>query len=138
LTGRYLLDTNILSDNIRNPRGPAARRVRQVGNAQICTSIIVAAELRYGVAKTGSKYLLARVAETLDRLEVLALEPPVDEVYAQLRVHLERIGNLIGPNDLLIAAQAVSLGLVVVTANEREFSRIPGLKVENWLRPLPN
>jgi tRNA(fMet)-specific endonuclease VapC len=82
--------------------------------------------------------LSTRVAEALDRLEVLALEPPVDEVYAQLRVHLERSGGLVGPNDLLIAAQALSLGLVVVTANEREFSRIPGLKIENWLRPQFN
>lgn len=136
MTGRYLLDTNILSDNIRNPRGPAARRARQVGNAQICTSIIVAAELRYGVAKTASRRLSARVAETLDGLEVLPLKPPVDEVYARLRVLLERSGRLIGPNDLLIAAQALSLGLVVVTDNEREFSRIPGLNVENWLRPV--
>jgi len=136
LTGRYLLDTNILSDNIRNPRGPAARRVRQVGNAHVCTSVIVAAELRYGVAKTGSKRLSTKVAEALERLEVLPLEPPVDEIYARLRVDLERSGNLVGPNDLLITAQAISLGLVIVTANEREFSRIPGLKVENWLRPL--
>jgi tRNA(fMet)-specific endonuclease VapC len=134
LTGRYLLDTNILSDNIRNPRGPAARRARQVGNAQICTSIIVAAELRYGVAKTGSRRLSTRVAETLNGLEVLPLEPPVDEVYAHLRVLLEGSGRLVGPNDLLIAAQALSLGLVVVTDNEREFSRVSGLTVENWLR----
>jgi tRNA(fMet)-specific endonuclease VapC len=138
LNGRYLLDTNILSDNIRNPRGPAARRARQVCNAQICTSIIVAAELRYGVAKAGSRRLSTRVAETLDGLEVLPLKPPVDEVYAQLRVLLERRGRLVGPNDLLIAAQALSLGLVVVTDNEREFSRVPGLKVENWLHPLRN
>jgi tRNA(fMet)-specific endonuclease VapC len=138
LTGRYLLDTNILSDTIRIARGTAARRVRQVGNAQVCTSIIVAGELRYGVAKTGSKYLSERVAETLDRLEVLALEPPIDEVYAQLRVHLERSGNLVGPNDLLIAAQALLLGLVLVTDNEREFSRVPNLQVENWLRSQPN
>ena len=135
MTGRYLLDTNVLSDNIRNPRGAAARRARQVGNANFCTSIIVAAELRYGVAKAGSRYLSARVTEALDRLEVLALEPPIDEVYAQLRVDLERSGNLVGPNDLLIAAQAIALDLVLVTANEREFSRIPGLKVENWLQP---
>ena len=138
MTGRYLLDTNILSDNIRNPRGPAARRAHQVGNSLLCTSIIVAGELRYGVAKTGSTRLSARVEETLGRLDVLPLEAPVDEVYARLRVDLEQNGNLIGPNDLLIAAQALSLGLVVVTDNEREFSRVPGLRVENWLRPFPD
>jgi len=71
-------------------------------------------------------------------LEVLPLQPPADAVYAQLRVLLERSGRLVGPNDLLIAAQALSLGLVIVTDNEREFSGIPGLKMENWLRPLRN
>jgi tRNA(fMet)-specific endonuclease VapC len=138
LTSAYLLDTNILSDNIRNPRGPAARRARQIGNSQICTSIIVAAELRYGAVKAGSRLLSAKVAEALERLEVLPFEAPADEIYAQLRGQLERAGNLVGPNDLLIAAQAAALGLTLVTGNEREFSRVPGLKIENWLRPLPN
>ena len=138
MTGPYLLDTNIISDNIRNPRGVAARRARQVGNSQLCTSIVVAAELRYGVAKTRSRQLSTKVAETLEGLEVVPLESPVDEVYAELRVELERTGNLIGPNDLLIAAQAIALGLTLVTDNEREFSRVPGLKIENWLRPLSN
>jgi tRNA(fMet)-specific endonuclease VapC len=134
LTERYLLDTNIISDVIRNPRGLAARRIRQVGVAQVCTSIIVAAELRYGIAKRRTSTLATRVLEMLDRLAVLSLEPPADAVYAQLRVQLEETGTLIGPNDLLIAAQALSLGLVLVTDNEREFSRVPGLTIENWLR----
>jgi tRNA(fMet)-specific endonuclease VapC len=138
LTGPYLLDTNVISDNIRNPLGLAARRARQVGNSQLCTSIIVAAELRYRAAKTRSRLLSTKVAAALEGLEVVSLEPPVDEVYAQLRAELERNGNLIGPNDLLIAAQAVALGLILVTDNEREFSRVTGLKIENWLRPLPN
>ncbi|HEU0218041.1 MAG TPA: type II toxin-antitoxin system VapC family toxin [Stellaceae bacterium] len=134
MTERYLLDTNIISDVIRNPRGLAARRIRQVGVAQVCTSIIVAAELRYGIAKRRTSTLATRVLEMLDRLAVLSLEPPADAVYAQLRVQLEETGTLIGPNDLLIAAQALSLGLVLVTDNEREFSRVPGLTIENWLR----
>jgi tRNA(fMet)-specific endonuclease VapC len=138
LTGPYLLDTNVISDNIRNPRGLAARRARQVGNSQLCTSIIVAAELRYGAAKARSGQLSTKVAATLEGLEVVPLGPPVDEVYARLRAELERTGNLIGPNGLLIAAQAISLGLILVTDNEREFLRVPGLQVENWLRPLPH
>ena len=138
MSERYLLDTNILSDLMRNPQGAAARRYHQQADEQLCTSIIVAAELRYGAATRRSRFLSTRVSETLDGIEVVGLEPPVDEVYAQLRADLERGGNLIGPNDLLIAAQAISLGLVLVTGNEREFSRVPGLKVENWLRPLPN
>lgn len=138
MTRSHLLDTRVISDNIRNPRGLAAQRARQVGNSRLCTSIIVAAELRYGAAKARSGQLSIKVAEALERLEVVSLEPPVDEVYARLRAELERNGNLIGPNDLLIAAQALSLDLTLVTDNEREFSRVPGLKVENWLKPLPN
>lgn len=136
MTGPYLLDTNVISDNIRNPRGTAARRAREAGNARLCTSIIVAAELRYGAAKARSPQLTTKVAAVLEGLEVVALQPPVDEVYGQLRAELERNGNLIGPNDLLIAAQAVALGLTLVTDNEREFSRVPGLRIENWLRPV--
>ena len=138
MTGRYLLDTNILSDVIRNPRGPSARRIRQVGVSRVCTSVIVAAELRYGIAKRRTGNLTLRVSETLARLDVLALEAPIDSIYAELRVQLERTGNLIGPNDLLIAAQVLSLGFVLVTDNEREFSRVPGLPIENWLRPSPS
>jgi tRNA(fMet)-specific endonuclease VapC len=138
LTGPYLLDTTVISDNIRNPQGLAARRARQVGNSQLCTSIIVAAELRYGAAKARSRVLSTKIAASLQGLAVVPLEPPVDEVYARLRAELERTGDLIGPNDLLIAAQAVALGLTLVTDNEREFSRVPGLKIENWLRPLSN
>ena len=134
MTERYLLDTNIISDVIRNPRGACARRIRQVGTAQVCTSIIVAAELRYGVAKHQTPMLAARIAEMLENLTVLSFEPPADAAYALLRVGLERTGTLIGPNDLLIAAQSLSLGLVLVTDNEREFSRVTGLAIENWLR----
>jgi tRNA(fMet)-specific endonuclease VapC len=133
LTGRYLLDTNILSDVIRNPRGPAARRIRQVGASQVCTSIVVAAELHYGSAKRQARNLALRVAETLHSLDILPLEVPVDAIYAELRLQLERAGNLIGPNDLLIAAQVLSRGLILVTDNEREFCRVPGLPIENWL-----
>lgn len=138
MTERYLLDTNILSDFIRNPHGEAAQRYQALRDDQLCTSIVVAAELRYGAANRRSRYLAQRVAETLDGIEIVPLESPVDSAYAQLRVELERTGNLIGPNDLLIAAQAVALGLILVTDNEREFSRVSGLKIENWLRPLPN
>lgn len=137
MSERYLLDTNILSEVIRNPDGFAARRYRELDDVQLCTSIIVATELRYGAVKKNSPPLSARVEETLAGLEVVALDSPADAAYAQLRVELERVGNPIGPNDLLIAAQALSLDMVVVTANQREFSRVPGLKVENWISPQP-
>ena len=131
---RYLLDTNIVSDLVRNPQGRVTERIRKVGETQVCTSIIVAAELRYGGIKKGSPRLTAQLASILGALEILPLESPVDITYGELRAHLEQRGKLIGANDLLIAAQAVTLRLVLVTDNEREFSRIDGLDFENWLR----
>lgn len=130
---RYLLDTNILSDLIRNPSGGAARRLRLVGNESVATSIIVSAELRYGVAKKASSTLSRRVEAVLDTIEILSLEHPADVVYAELRAELERRGQVIGANDLLIAAQSIALGMVLVTDNTQEFGRIKSLAVENWL-----
>lgn len=132
---RYLLDTNIVSDLVRHPKGRVARRIRQVGGAQVCTSIIVACELRYGVAKKGTAQLSARVDDALTRLDVLAFELPADVAYASIRSALERIGRPIGANDLLIAAHALALGCTMVTDNGGEFSRIEGLVCENWLGP---
>ena len=131
---RYLLDTNIVSDLVRDPRGRAARRIREVGEARGCTSIIVAAELRYGAAKRGSPRLTAQVEAVLGALEVVPLEAPADAAYGQLRARLEQRGQLIGGNDLLIAAQAIALGHTIVTDIESEFARIDDLPRENWLR----
>jgi tRNA(fMet)-specific endonuclease VapC len=131
---RYLLDTNIVSDLVRNPQGPVAGRIRMVGEANVCTSIVVAAELRYGAAKKSSARLSAQLEAVLDALEVLPLETPVDREYGACRTRLERAGQPIGGNDLLIAAHALALGYAVVTDNEREFTRVDGLVCENWLR----
>jgi tRNA(fMet)-specific endonuclease VapC len=131
---RFLLDTNIVSDLVRHPRGRIADRIAKVGEQHICTSIIVAAELRYGAAKKGSSQLTAQLEAVLGALDVLVLEAPVDTVYGELRARLEHAGEPMGANDLLIAAHAVALGHTVVTDNEREFSRIDNLQVENWLR----
>ena len=130
---RYLLDTNILSDLVRQPQGIVARRIAEAGEETICTSIIVAAELRFGAEKSDSDKLTDRVDLILSAIEILALESPADREYAKLRHYLMRNGTPIGPNDMLIAAQALSSGLIVVTANTGEFSRVPGLRVENWL-----
>ena len=129
----YLLDTNILSDLIRNPFGPVAQRIEAVGAKAVCTSIIVAAELRYGSAKKGSPMLQARVEDILATIPVLPLEVPADADYGRQRAQLEASGQPIGGNDLLIAAHALALGLTLVTHNTREFSRIAGLQVEDWL-----
>lgn len=131
---RYLLDTNIISDLVRNPTGGrAAQHVAKVGSHGMATSIIVAAELRYGCAKRGSAKLLQQVEAVLDGLDILPLDVPADAEYGGIRAELEAAGQPIGPNDLLIAAHACALGVTLVTANTGEFSRIRGLKVENWL-----
>lgn len=129
---RYMLDTNIVSELIRNPAGLAAQRARAAGDA-VCVSIIVAAELRYGCARKGSPRLLRRVEEFLAQVPVLPFDVPADGEYGGLRAELEAAGRPIGSNDLLIAAHAGALGATVVTANVSEFRRVRGLNVENWL-----
>jgi tRNA(fMet)-specific endonuclease VapC len=111
---------------------------------QHCTSIIVAAELRYGADKKGSPRLSSQLDAVLGVLEVLPFETPADERYGLLGTRLEQAGTPIGANDLLnndlltndllIAAQALTLGYVIVTDNEKEFSRVKGLRLQNWLR----
>ena len=131
---RFLLDTNIVSDLIRNPQGKVAQHIRRVGEAHVCTSIIVAGELRYGAAKKGSARLSSQVDAVLGALEILPWEKPVDATYGALRLRLEQAGTPIGANDLLIAAHALALGYAVVTDNEKEFGRVKDLRCENWLR----
>jgi tRNA(fMet)-specific endonuclease VapC len=126
-------DTNIVSDLVRNPRGGASKRIARVGEANICISIIVAAELRYGCAKSGSKRLRKAVEDLLGEINVLPFEVPADAEYGGVRFDLEAAGKPIGGNDLLIAALARAIGATIVTANTDDFRRIRGLKVENWL-----
>jgi tRNA(fMet)-specific endonuclease VapC len=128
-----MLDTNIISDLIKNPQGKAAKRIAKVGDDSICTSIIVAVELRYGCAKSGSKRLLKAVEDLLDEIDVLPFDSPADAEYGRIRAELEAAGKPIGSNDFLIAAHACATGATIVTANMAEFKRIRGLKVENWL-----
>ena len=130
----YLLDANIVSDLVRNPQGRVTARIRTVGEARVSTSIIVAAELRYGAAKRASPRLSAQLEAVLRALEVLPFEAPADAAYGRLRAGLEAAGQPIGGNDLLIAAQALALGHTIVTDNDREFARIAELPRENWLR----
>ena len=129
---RYMLDTNIVSELIRNPGGCAARRAKQAGDT-VCISVIVAAELRYGCAKKASAPLLRRVGEFLSEVPVLPFDAPADSAYGAIRAGLEAAGQPIGSNDLLIAAHARSLDAILVTANTREFQRVPGLNLENWM-----
>jgi tRNA(fMet)-specific endonuclease VapC len=128
-----MLDTNIISDLIRNPQGKAAKRIAKVGEDSICTSVIVAAKLRYGCAKSGSTRLLKAVEDVLGEISVLPFDVPADSEYGGIRSELEAVGKPIGGNDLLIAAHACAIGATIVTANTDEFKRIRGVSVENWL-----
>jgi len=133
----YLLDTNILSDLVRYPQGRIAQRIAHVGEKAVCTSMIVASELRFGAAKKNAEKLTAQVETILAAMTVHPFEPPADREYAKLRHDLEQAGTPIGPNDMLIAAHALATDCILVTAKEREFARVPGLTVENWLEMPP-
>lgn len=131
----FLLDTNILSDLIRHPQGVIADRIAVVGEAEIATSIIVASELRYGAERRGSDRLTRQLEAVLSLVPVLPLGDDADMQYGRVRTDLEKRGQPIGGNDMLIAAHALSLGVTLVTDNVREFERVTGLAIENWLRP---
>ena len=134
MTARFMLDTNNVSDLVRNPRGRVAAKIAEVGEGAVATSIIVAAELRFGAAKKSSVRLTSQVEAILGVLEIMSFEAPADATYGALRARLEAAGTPIGANDLLIAAHALTLEMVLVTDNEREFRRVDGLRIENWLR----
>ncbi|BDV38754.1 hypothetical protein DSM21852_20070 [Methylocystis bryophila] len=95
--------------------------------------MVVAAELRYGCVKAGSTRLAEAVEKLLAEIDLLPFEVPADAEYGRLRARLEQQGKTIGSNDLLIAAHALAIDATIVTANVSEFSRVEGLRVENWL-----
>jgi tRNA(fMet)-specific endonuclease VapC len=132
----YLLDTNIISQLMRQPAGAAMQRVgallKRDSPSQICTSVLVQCELLFGVHRTASARLLQRYEEAMNFITVMPLDTAVAEPYATLRSQLERAGTPIGPHDTLIAAHALALGATLVTA-DAEFTRVPGLRIENWL-----
>lgn len=130
---RFLLDTNIVSDLVRHPQGRVAQKIAEYGEAAISTSIVVAAELRFGAAKKASPRLTAQIESILAAIEVLPFDAPADRAYAKLRLALEQAGQPIGPNDMLIAAHALANDCVLVSANLDEFARVAGLQVVNWL-----
>ena len=129
----WMLDTNILSELIRNPGGTLMRHLSATEPDALCTSVVVACELRFGAIRKGSEVLTRRVDQLLNALVVLPLDPPADQHYAEIRAALERAGTPIGGHDLFIAAHARSRDLTLVTHNTREFNRVAGLRVEDWL-----
>jgi tRNA(fMet)-specific endonuclease VapC len=128
---RYLLDTNVLSDAMRDPNGPLARRLKHVPPDDLGISVVVAAELRYGASLRRSDRLSRAVEEVLASIDILPLEPPVDQIYGKLRAELETAGRPLDGNDLLIASHALAEGRVLVTA-DAAFARVHGLTVEDW------
>ncbi len=136
----YLLDANILSDLLKNPTGKSAARMAVAADRnprKIFTSVVVAAEMHYGAEKKALAKTTADVRGVMANIEILPLGLDVIGHYARIRVELERAGKIIGANDLLIAAHALAIDAVLVTANVREFSRVKGLKYENWLEGRP-
>ena len=135
-THRYLLDTNIISALVKTPNGAVFAHLRARLPATACTSIVIAAEIHYGLSKGVTSKLRKQVELVLAAFDVLPLETPADQHYGDIRAYLQQRGQPIGQNDLLIAAHARALGLTLVTNNVREFEKVPGLKVENWLSPI--
>lgn len=127
-----MLDTNTVSEVMRRPDGPAGTRFK-ASRERLAVSVLVAAELRFGAFKRQSDQLARRVESILGVLPVLAFDVPSDRAYARIRAEMEVRGTPIGGNDLLIAAHALALDLTLVTANLGEFSRVPNLRLENWL-----
>ena len=127
-----MLDTNALSAMLRDPHGPVAKQALATNPDFIAISVIVAAELRFGLAKRPQTRISRSVRGALTTIDILPFEPPADETYGRLRAELERAGTPIGPNDMLIAAHALATDRILVTGNVREFSRVPGLAVEDW------
>jgi tRNA(fMet)-specific endonuclease VapC len=132
----YLLDTNIISQLMRQPQGPQALSYRNhvagLASGQIATSIIVHCELLFGLRKKPSTRMQQAFELQMAQLPVLGLDNAVAAQYAQLRCALEQLGTPIGANDCLIAAHALALGATLVSA-DAEFARVAGLKLENWL-----
>jgi tRNA(fMet)-specific endonuclease VapC len=130
----YLLDTNIVSALMQAPHGRLSQRIARAGEANVFTSVIVAAELRFGAVRKRSRRLVAELDGILTQLQVKPLEPPATVHYGRLRSALEAAGTPIGANDLFLAAHALALDATLVTDNEREFARVEDLRLENWLR----
>jgi tRNA(fMet)-specific endonuclease VapC len=129
----YLLDTNILIAALKGH--PAVRaRLESTPLDSLRLSTVVLGELEFGAEKSAyTERNRNRLAELTRRLPLLGLDAETAACYGRIRSHLERLGTPIGANDLWIAAQAQRHGATVVTDNLREFERVPGLGVENWL-----
>lgn len=130
---RYLLDTNAWVDYLTGRYSTVVARIQESRPDDLCLSSVVMAELRYGAEKSQRKKSNHDLLDTLAR-EVRCVDFDLDgaRTYGELRTALEKRGSPLGPYDMMIAAHALSLDLIVVTDNEREFRRVKSLQVENW------
>jgi len=129
----YMLDTNICIYVIKNRPDELRERFDQLAE-HLCISAITLGELHYGAEKSGrGAHNRQAVDEFIARLEILPFSSDAAFHYGQVRAELDRIGRPSGPYDMLIGAHARSEGLIVVTNNIREFERMPGLRIENWV-----
>ena len=132
MQAHFMLDTNILI-LVRKGHTRVVTRVAELVSGLAVMSVVTFGELRLGAEKSRNRDVaLKQLGELATGIEVLALSREAAVEYSLIRVDLERRGQVIGPNDLWIAAQARSAGLTLVTNNEDEFRRVPGLSVENW------
>jgi tRNA(fMet)-specific endonuclease VapC len=129
---RYLLDTDICIYIINQRPAAVIERFRQQATGSLGLSSVSAAELAFGVEKSGSQKNLQALQMFLAPLEILPFDEPVIWHYATVRADLEKRGTPIGAMDTMIAAHALALNLTLVTNNAREFERVKGLRVENW------
>lgn len=134
MSAKYLLDTNICI-YIRQNRPPKVQaRFKRLKPGEAVLSVITYGELVYGVQKSQQKpKALQQLAELTQLLPVIALPEDTGYIYGEFRAALEKQGQVIGNNDLWIAAHAKAANLTLVTNNEREFKRISGLKIQNWV-----
>jgi tRNA(fMet)-specific endonuclease VapC len=133
MSARYLLDTNICIYIRRNRPPQVLAHFRKLKPGDAVISVITSGELQYGAEKSQHRATALRQLEELATLlPVLPLPENAAKTYGAIRSHLEARGEMIGNNDLWIAAHAKAAGLILVTNNEQEFRRVPGLKVRNW------
>lgn len=131
---KYMLDTNIIIYVIKHRPEAVFRRFRSLDPSDFCISSITMAEIEYGISKS-SRPEQNRIAFDMfiAGIDIMPFDDAAAEEYGPIRASLEKRGTPIGPNDLLIAAHAKALGLILVTNNTREFARVEGLSAENWV-----
>ena len=129
----YLLDTNICVYVIRKRPEAVYRRLSGAAGETVALSVVTAFELEIGALRSQGRRYSEAVREFLQAFSVLPLDDSARDAYGRLRTALERQGEVIGALDMLIAAHAMALGATLVTNNVKEFRRVKGLRIENWI-----